>query len=135
MASSVRRAFGVLTMVGAMTTGVGVIAAAPAAADAWSSCPDGYACFWNETGFSSGKWQFAGNNSNWGNYGVANQDESMVNDGNTSAVKIYAGTGYTGTHICVNRGNGWSYYPSYYPSNTTASNLWKSGQRCINSTD
>lgn len=104
----------------------GLLTATPSTANAgvWSNCADSYSCFWNYNGWAGTKWQFSGNNANWGTYGRSNQDNSMVNDGNSYAIRLYNGTNYSGINTCVRKGYGIYIYGSGYPANITSSNRW-----------
>ncbi|MGH3241206.1 MAG: hypothetical protein ACRDNL_12570, partial [Spirillospora sp.] len=64
--------------------------------------------------------------ANWADYGRSNQDNSMVNDGNTHAVRIFDFTNYNkaGRWMCIARGIGFKKYPAPYAANITSSNNW-----------
>jgi len=128
---SLKKIMGTALGTAALATGLSIAATTPASAGVFSDCADGYACFWQNDGFSGAKWQFSGWNSNWGDFGRSNQDESAKNDGNTSAVVLYDGTGYTGAWFCLAKGysvdNYYAVSGGIYGDNRTSSNSWYSG--------
>lgn len=131
MSLSIKRTLSTVGAAGLISTGLAIAAGPSANAEPWSECPASYACFWNLNSFQpvGSHWQFAGTNANWANFGRSNQDNSMVNDGNTHAVRIFDLTSYNkgGRWMCVPRSVGWAWYPAPYAPNITSSNNWYGG--------
>ncbi|MDR6975058.1 hypothetical protein J2X68_001742 [Streptomyces sp. 3330] len=112
----------VLGSVALATTGA-LITAAPANA-ALSDCPSGGLCAYLGVNGSGDPGVVYGDNTNLLQYNKFNNAESLYNNGNSCNVRIYSGTGYTGSSYVLSRGyyNGSLANTVYW--HNVASNNW-----------
>ncbi|GEB58669.1 peptidase inhibitor family I36 protein [Streptomyces gardneri] len=100
--------------------GLGVTAT-PAAAD---PCPSGALCAYLSTNYAGDPGTVYGNNSNLLQYNKFNNAVSVSNSGTQCAVRIYSGTGRTGSSVNIPRGYGIGNLAGSAFYKNVASNHW-----------
>lgn len=108
---------------------IGATAATSAQADdigrPTAFCASTYLCVWWNSHYGGDRFQFAGNNTSWHSWGIADDDSSSYNNGTSGyRVAIYVNTQYEGGRIvCLPRGS-WASHHS--PNDEGSSNRWLS---------
>lgn len=101
--------------------GVGMATAAPAAA---AACPSGALCAYLSANYSGDPGTVYGNNTNLLQYSKFNNAVSVSNSGTQCSVRIYSGTGYTGSSVPIPRGYGIGDLSGTAFYKNVASNYW-----------
>jgi peptidase inhibitor family I36 len=99
-----RRWFIAVVAAAAIATGIGAGSAMAGtdSIDAASDCPSTYLCVWWDSGFGNPRYQFAGNNTSWHAWAIADDDSSWYNHGTSGLrVQVYRDVNYVSTTICV----------------------------------
>ncbi|WP_454299964.1 peptidase inhibitor family I36 protein [Salana multivorans] len=105
MSTRVRRALASVSL-GAILAGGGLVLVASPASAAWSNCSSNYACMWQgktypnspNASFKTALQELTSSN---------NKVNSVVNRGDTSAVRFYDGANYTGASLLMDREGNW----------------------------
>ncbi|MFF1505925.1 peptidase inhibitor family I36 protein [Streptomyces sp. NPDC058326] len=104
------------------SAGIGLGAAAsPAAA---SPCPSGMLCAYLYTNYVGDPGTVEFNNTNLLQYNKFNNAVSVSNSGRDCSVRIYSGTGYTGSSVVIPRGYGIGNLAGTAYYKNVASNRW-----------
>ncbi len=82
----------------------GTVATAGTSHASWSECPAGALCAYLGTNGSGAPGKVYNDNSNLLQYNKFNNAESLYNNGNSCNVRIFSGTGYTGSNYVLSRG-------------------------------
>jgi hypothetical protein len=91
-----------VAIVAAAAIAVGFGVGAGSAHAAASDCPSTYLCVWWDSGFGNPRYQFAGNNTSWHAWAIADDDSSWYNHGTSGLrVQVYRDINYVSTTICV----------------------------------
>ncbi|MDV5145579.1 peptidase inhibitor family I36 protein [Streptomyces sp. SBC-4] len=91
-----------VAVIAAAGLGAGVTASPAAAA----ACPSGALCAYLSANYAGDPGTVYGNNSNLLQYNKFNNAVSVSNSGNDCSVRIYSGTGRTGSSVNIPRGYG-----------------------------
>lgn len=119
------RLFGVI----ACALALSAVAATSAQADdigrPTAFCGSTYLCVWWNSHYGGDRYSFAGNNTSWHSWAIADDDSSSYNNGTSGArVAIYVNTQYEGSRIvCLPMGS-WASHHS--PNDAGSSNRWLS---------
>ncbi|RSD16370.1 peptidase inhibitor family I36 protein [Amycolatopsis eburnea] len=100
---------------------IGVAAVAPAEA---SACPSGALCAYLSKDYAGDPGTVYDNNTNLLQYSKFNNAVSVSNSGTKCTVRIYSGTGYTGSHVDIPRGYGIGNLSGTPFYKNVASNYW-----------
>lgn len=101
--------------------GAGIATATPAAA---AACPSGALCAYLSANYSGDPGTVYGNNSNLLQYNKFNNAVSVSNSGTQCSVRIYSGTGRTGSSVVIPRGYGIGNLSGTAFYKNVASNHW-----------
>lgn len=119
---SIMKRFGAAAAATAALSAVAALAPASAHA-ATSDCGAGNLCVWRDSGYSNSRYSFAGNNTSWHAWAIADEDSSWFNNGTSGAnVQVYRDTGYVNTTVCVRYKSAISY--NSYANDKGSSNRW-----------
>ncbi|MEU9199298.1 peptidase inhibitor family I36 protein [Streptomyces sp. NPDC048332] len=88
----------------AALAGLAIAATATSASAAWSDCSSGALCAYLGDSGAGDPGEVFGDNSNLEQYNKFNNAESVYNNGNNCDVRIFNGTGYTGSYWVLERG-------------------------------
>lgn len=79
--------------------------AVPTAGAASGDCGSGNLCAWYDSNYNGSRYQFAGNNTSWHSWAIADDDSSWYNRGTSGLrVQVYKNTNYNSTTICLSMG-------------------------------
>lgn len=131
-----------LALVAAFAASIIALVVAPAAAQASTSqCGATYFCVWNNTGYTDGPAQFAGNNQNWTDFAHSTCPSGTWNDCASSAynhgtsgkgVNVYIDSDYRTASSCIPAGaevsnlSSQAYTNGKSVNNSISSNVWTS---------
>lgn len=103
--------------------GAGTAAAAP------GGCTSGSLCVYRDINYNNGPWRFPGNEDNWHDWAIANNDSSWFNNGTSGRVaKVYRGVAWSGgVYKCMNRGQG---FRAGITDDAGSSNYWGPERNC-----
>ncbi|MFI8949307.1 peptidase inhibitor family I36 protein [Streptomyces sp. NPDC053750] len=88
----------------AALAGLGIAATATPASAAWTDCSSGALCAYLGDNGAGDPGEVFGDNTNLLQYTKFNNAESVYNNGNDCNVRVYNGTGYTGSSFLLLRG-------------------------------
>ncbi|MFC8424801.1 peptidase inhibitor family I36 protein [Streptomyces sp. NPDC057236] len=111
----------------AALAGLGIAVTATPASAAWTDCSSGALCAYLGDNGAGDPGEVFGDNTNLLQYNKFNNAESVYNNGNDCDVRIYNGTGYTGSSFLLLRGYVISNLDSYRSgifADDLASNRW-----------
>ncbi|WP_328334049.1 peptidase inhibitor family I36 protein [Kribbella sp. NBC_00382] len=106
-----------------------VATAAPVvpASAALGDCPSGYFCAWADDNAQGHRAQWAGDDSNWGDDGMHDNDETVYNNGTPGGydhVWLYYDVNYGRYNMCVEPGE---WYDAQLDDNDHDSHQWQTG--------